>query len=75
LDAPPHFIAHAEDDGSVKVDNTLRLRAALKAAGIAVETHLFAIGGHGFGIRRAAGKPCANWPELWLAWARSLHLA
>ena len=28
-------------------------------------------GGHGFGIRRAAGKPAAIWPQLFLDWAGS----
>jgi acetyl esterase/lipase len=69
-DAPSFFLLHAEDDAAVPVGNTLALRDALKAQGIAVDTHLYAQGGHGFGISRAAGKPVAHWPELWLAWAR-----
>ena len=74
-DAPPHFILHAEDDGAVPVENALRLRAALKAKGIPVETHLFAQGGHGFGLRNTIGKPVEAWPELWRAWARTVGLA
>jgi acetyl esterase/lipase len=73
-DAPPHFILHAEDDGAVPVENALLLRAALKAKGIPVETHLFADGGHGFGLRKAVGKPVEAWPELWRAWARTVGL-
>lgn len=69
-DAPPVFLLHAEDDGVVPVENALLLRAALRARGIPVETHLFAQGGHGFGLRRAAGKPVAAWPDLFLSWAR-----
>lgn len=72
--APPHFILHAEDDDVVPVDNALLLRAALKARGVAVETHLFAGGGHGFGLRRAVGKPVEVWPELFRAWARTVGL-
>jgi acetyl esterase/lipase len=68
-DAPPHFIVHAEDDDSVPVENSLLLRAALKARRIQVETHLFASGGHGFGLRHALGKPIEAWPDLFLAWA------
>ena len=74
-DAPPHFILHAEDDDVVPVSNALLLRGALKAKGIAVETHLFEHGGHGFGLRKAIGKPVAVWPELWRAWARSVGFA
>ena len=73
-DAPPHFIVHAEDDGGVPVENALLLRQALKERKIPVETHLFAQGGHGFGLRLAVGKPVAAWPELWLEWSRSVGL-
>lgn len=73
-DAPPHFLLHAEDDAAVPVANTLRLREALLARKIPVEMHLFAVGGHGFGLRLAQGKPVAVWPELWLAWAKTLGL-
>jgi len=73
-DAPPHFLLHAEDDASVPVDNTLRLRAALTARKVPVETHLFAAGGHGFGLRKAVGKPVEVWPELWRSWAATVGL-
>ncbi|WP_338447109.1 alpha/beta hydrolase [Pelagerythrobacter marensis] len=73
-DAPPFFILHAEDDDVVPVENSLLLRAALKAQGVAVETHLFRHGGHGFGLRKATGKPVAAWPELWRDWARGTGL-
>ena len=68
-DTPPLFLVHAEDDGTVPVENSLVLRAAAKAARVPVETHLFTEGGHGFGIRRAAGLPAQRWPDLFLAWA------
>lgn len=68
-DAPPFFLLHAEDDGSVVVENTLLLRAALREKNIPVETHLFQNGGHGFGLQKALGKPVAAWPELFLRWA------
>jgi len=74
-DAPPFFLLHAEDDDAVPVNNTLLLRAALKAKQFRVETHLFEHGGHGFGLRKAIGKPVEVWPELWRAWARTTGLA
>ncbi|WP_310021105.1 alpha/beta hydrolase [Croceicoccus sp. BE223] len=74
-DTPPHFIVHAEDDSAVPIGNALSLRAALVQAGVPVDTHLFASGGHGFGLGRAAGLPVAIWPEIWLAWARGIGLA
>jgi acetyl esterase/lipase len=73
-DAPPHFLLHAEDDDAVSVENTLLLRAALKARGVAVETHLFQHGGHGFGLRKAMGKPVEVWPELFRAWVATMGL-
>lgn len=73
--APPCFLLHAEDDGVVDVGNTLEFRAALKAKSIPVETHLFTHGGHGFGLRRAVGKPVAAWPELFVGWARTMRVA
>ncbi len=71
---PPCFLVHAEDDPTVPVENSLAMRAALKAAGVPVETHLFTSGGHGFGLRRAMGKPAEAWPELFLHWAQSQGL-
>jgi dipeptidyl aminopeptidase/acylaminoacyl peptidase len=73
-DAPPHFLLHGEDDDVVPAENTLRLRAALKAKSIPVETHLFAHSGHGFGLRKSLGKPVEAWTELWRAWARTAGL-
>lgn len=73
-DAPPHFLLHAEDDDAVPVENTLRLHAALRARKIPVEMHLFQHGGHGFGLRKAVGKPVEAWPDLWRAWARTTVL-
>jgi len=72
---PPCFLLHAEDDASVPVENTLEMRAALRAAGVLAETHLFPEGGHGFGLRLAAGKPVAAWPELFRHWAEARGLA
>jgi acetyl esterase/lipase len=66
---PPTFLLHAMDDASVPVENSLRLLAALRAAGVPAEAHLFEEGGHGFGVRLIQGRPAAAWPQLVLAWA------
>ncbi|MFM5908286.1 MAG: alpha/beta hydrolase [Novosphingobium sp.] len=73
-DAPPHFLIHAQDDASVPVQNSLRFYEALRARKIPVEMHLFAHGGHGFGLRNTIGKPVEAWPDLWRAWARTTGL-
>ena len=71
---PPCFMAHAEDDTTVSVENTLEMRAALKAAGIKVETHLFTAGQHGLGLSGAAGEPARHWREMFVTWARAQGL-
>lgn len=72
---PPCFLMHAEDDTVVPVDNTIRFRAALRDAGVPVETHIFEKGGHGFGFGvRTSDLPVGVWPELYLAWARDQGL-
>ena len=68
-DAPPAFLLHAEDDPSVPVANTLLLRQALLARKVPVETHLFADGGHGFGLRLSRGKSVEGWQDIFWAWA------
>jgi acetyl esterase/lipase len=69
-DTPPAFLVHAYDDDAVPVENTILYAEALRAAKIPVEAHLFEEGGHGFGIRLIVGKPAAQWPDLFLTWAR-----
>lgn len=66
---PPTFLVHAMDDDSVPVENSLAYLAALRAARVPAEAHLFEEGGHGFGIRLIQGRPAAAWPDLLLAWA------
>jgi hypothetical protein len=68
------FLVHAEDDSSVVVENSIEFRAALRAQRIPVETHLFTHGGHGFGLRKAVGKPVSAWPDLFVTWSQSMGL-
>ena len=69
VQTPPCFLVHAEDDPVVDVGNTLAFRAALKAAKVSVETHLYAEGGHGFSLNLPATKPAAGWLDLFMLWA------
>ncbi len=67
---PPAFIAHAWDDKGAKVEGSLLLLLQLQAAGVSAEAHLYAKGGHGFGLR-PADVPCpTDWPERLAAWLR-----
>lgn len=72
--AAPTFLLHAEDDGTVPVANTVRLRDAMAAARITVETHLFARGGHGFGVGARSGSPDGPWLPMFLNFARQQKL-
>jgi acetyl esterase/lipase len=66
---PPTFLLQAEDDDVDSVNDSLAYYIALKKAGTPVEMHLYAQGGHGFGMRRTK-FPITGWPplvETWLA--------
>jgi acetyl esterase/lipase len=67
-DTPPTFLVHAADDAAVPLENTLGYLAALRAAKVPAEAHIFEEGGHGFGIHLARGKPAAQWPDLLVTW-------
>lgn len=69
-DTPPTFLVHAADDSAVPVENSLLMLAALRAAKVPAELHVFEEGEHGFGVRLIQGKPAARWPDLFLAWGR-----
>jgi acetyl esterase/lipase len=69
---PPVFLLHAEDDDIVDVGNTLAMYRALSTAGVPLELHIYAEGGHGFGLRYATDKPVALWPKLVRRWIGSL---
>lgn len=70
--APPVFLVHAADDGTVPVALSVRMFEALRAAGVPAELHVFPEGGHGFGIAGAGRRPVAQWPDLYLRWGRAL---
>ena len=40
---------------------------ALKKAGVPAELHVYATGGHGFGLR-PSDHPCSTWPERCEEW-------
>jgi acetyl esterase/lipase len=69
-DAPPLFLAAATDDAMVEVDHSLALYSAWKAARRPVELHLYARGGHGFGMNRQ-GLPSDTWIDRFWDWLQS----
>jgi acetyl esterase/lipase len=69
-DAVPSFICLAADDTVVPpFPNGIAMFGALQAAKVPSELHVFEVGGHGFSLHWAQGKPCAAWPGLFTAWA------
>jgi acetyl esterase/lipase len=71
-ECPPMFFAHAGDD-RVTPENSVRMYLALKRAGVSAELHVYASGGHGFGMR-PSNKPCSTWPKSCEAWLRAQGL-
>jgi acetyl esterase/lipase len=66
---PPLFIVHASDDPVSEVEHSITMYVAMKRAGAPVELHVYATGGHGFGVRRVE-HPCAGWTERCVEWLR-----
>ncbi|MGZ3297426.1 MAG: alpha/beta hydrolase [Asticcacaulis sp.] len=71
---PPTFIVQAEDDPVDDVRNSLVYFLALKQAKVPAEMHLFAHGGHAFGLRRTA-YPITNWPALVETWLGTIGIS
>jgi acetyl esterase/lipase len=68
-ETPPTFFAHAGDD-RVRPENSVVMYLALKKAGVPAELHVYASGGHGFGLRPSA-RPCSTWPQRCAEWLRT----
>ena len=66
---PPLFFVHASDDSVSDVEHSVTFYLALKRAKIDAELHVYAAGGHGFGVRE--GSPCAGWTRTCTDWLRN----
>lgn len=66
-ETPPTFLLQNEDDNVDRVEDSLSYYAALKKAGVPVEMHLYAKGGHAFGLRPTK-LPVTHWPQLVETW-------
>lgn len=72
-ETPPTFLVQAEDDDIDGVKQTLVYFSALQKAGAPVEMHLYAQGGHAFGLRRTR-LPITNWPSLVETWLHTIGM-
>ena len=70
-DTPPTFLVQAEDDHVDGVNQSLVYFAALTKAGVPAEMHLYAEGGHAFGLR-PTDKPITRWPVLAEKWLHTI---
>ena len=70
-DTPPTFLLMAEDDHVDGVEQSLAYYVALQKAGVPTEMHLYAQGGHGFGLRPSK-LPIAQWPGLVETWLHTV---
>ena len=70
---PPTFLLQAENDPVDNVNHSLVYYIALKNAGVPVEMHLYAEGGHAFGLRRTE-LPITRWPQLVETWLQTIGM-
>jgi acetyl esterase/lipase len=71
-DTPPTFIVQAEDD-PVHVENALVFFQQLKSAKVPAELHIYAQGGHGYGLRRTE-LPVTTWPQSVETWLKTIKV-
>lgn len=72
-DTPPTFLVSAWDDPVNDICNSTLYARALNAAGVPSEIHIFATGGHAFGLRRNH-SPDTAWPPLLENWLSELDI-
>ena len=68
--SPPAFLVHAGDDEVVNVENSIEYYRACLRHGVPAEMHLYAGGGHGFGLNNPTTED--KWAERLLNWLRRL---
>jgi acetyl esterase/lipase len=69
---PPTFLVQTADD-KIRVENCLFYYLALKNAKVPAEMHLYASGGHGYGLRPTE-KTVTTWPKRAEEWLRGLGM-
>ncbi len=70
---PPTFLLQAQNDPVDNVNNSLAYYIGLKNAKVPVELHLYAQGGHAYGLRRT-NLPVTRWPELVETWLGTIGM-
>lgn len=70
---PPIFLVHASDDPVASSENSALMYLGLKRANIPTELHIYAQGGHGFGVR-PTNLPCSTWTNRCVSWLKDQGL-
>jgi acetyl esterase/lipase len=71
---PPTFLVQAEDDPE-HIENATTYFLALKRANVPAEIHIYAQGGHGYGLRRpGTALPVTTWPQTVEVWLHTIHI-
>lgn len=70
---PTTFLVQAEDDDVDGIRQSLAYYTALSKAHIPAEMHLYAQGGHAFGLRRTK-LPATDWPAQAEVWLRTIGI-
>lgn len=70
-DTPPTFFVLADDDHGVLPENSIRFYLAMKKYDIPAEMHIYAKGGHGFGMKKM-DLPTAQWPGVFVQWLKTM---
>ncbi|MYM92924.1 alpha/beta hydrolase fold domain-containing protein [Rugamonas sp. FT81W] len=70
---PPTFLLQAWDDPVDPICNSTLYARALNQAGVPAEVHLFARGGHAFGLRDK-DHPISSWPALVENWLKDIGM-
>jgi acetyl esterase/lipase len=70
---PPTFLLQNEDDHVDGIEDALSYYMGLKKAGVPVELHAYAQGGHAFGLRETK-LPVSVWPQLVERWMASIGM-
>ncbi len=78
---PPMFLLQAGNDNIDSIQHSLVYYIALKKAGVAAEYHIYAEGGHAFGLNESAQKipgweklPIADWEKLVERWLQTIKM-
>jgi len=80
-ETPPTFILQAGNDNIDNIKNSLVYYIALQKAGVHAEYHVYAEGGHAFGLNESAQKipnweklPIADWEALVERWLKTIKM-